>query len=217
MIRALHPGFMTMMRQLDADLQREHRMSHAEFVALMFLSEASDRTLGLSELARRCQQSLSAISRTVGRLEAQGLVRREQSSQDARAYNAVLTDAGLTRLEQAVPTHVVSLRRHLFDHLNSVDLKTIGDAFERIAAAASGDPHAVPGQPSPDTRWGDTSRPERIAPRRVGITTDAVTWAGSVAGVPATGQRDPHGFPTLSLPPAELGCRRLGLSSGSYS
>jgi DNA-binding MarR family transcriptional regulator len=99
-IRALHPGFVTMMRQLDADLEREHRMSHAEFVALMFLSEAPDRTLGLSELARRCQQSLSAISRTVGRMEPQGLVRREQSSQDARAYNAVLTDAGLTRLER---------------------------------------------------------------------------------------------------------------------
>jgi DNA-binding MarR family transcriptional regulator len=153
-ISALHPGFVTMMRQLDADLQREHRMSHAEFVALMFLSEASDRTLGLSELARRCQQSLSAISRTVGRMEAQGLVRREQSSQDARAYNAVLTDAGLARLEQAVPTHVASLRRHLFDHLNGVDLKAIGNAFERIAAAASGDPHAVPGQPSPDTPMG---------------------------------------------------------------
>jgi DNA-binding MarR family transcriptional regulator len=153
-IRALHPGFVTMMRQLDADLQREHRMSHGEFVALMFLSEASDRTLGLSELARRCQQSLSAISRTVGRMAAQGLVHREQSSQDARAYNAVLTDAGLTRLEQAVPTHVVSLRRHLFDHLDGVDLKAIGDAFERIAAAASGDPDAVPDQPSPDTPVG---------------------------------------------------------------
>jgi DNA-binding MarR family transcriptional regulator len=153
-ISALHPGFVTMMRQLDADLQREHRMSHAEFVALMFLSEAPDRTLGLSELARHCQQSLSAISRTVGRMEAQGLVRREQSSQDARAYNAVLTDAGLTRLEQVVPTHIASLRRHLFDHLDEVDLKAIGDAFERIAAAASGDPDAVPGRPSPDTPMG---------------------------------------------------------------
>jgi DNA-binding MarR family transcriptional regulator len=153
-IRALHPGFVTMMRQLDADLQREHRMSHAEFVALMFLSEASDRTLGLSELARRCQQSLSAISRTVGRMEAQGLVRREQSSQDARAYNAVLTDAGLTRLEQSVPDHVASLRRHLFDHLEGVNLKAIGDAFERVAAAASGDRDAVPGRPSADTPMG---------------------------------------------------------------
>ena len=120
----------------------------------MFLSEAPDRTLGLSELARRCQQSLSAISRTVGRMEAQGLVRREQSSQDARAYNAVLTDAGLTRLEQAAPTHVVSLRRHLFDHLDGVDLSALADAFEHIAIAASGDTHAVPGRPSPDTPMG---------------------------------------------------------------
>src|SRR6204780_5079311 len=153
-IRALHPGFVTMMRQLDSDLQREHRMSHAEFVALMFLSEAPARTLGLSELARRCQQSLSAISRTVGRMEAQGLIRREQSSQDARAYNAVLTDAGLARLEQAVPTHVASLRRFLFDHLNGVDLTAFGNAFERIAAAASGDAHAVPAEPPPESPMG---------------------------------------------------------------
>jgi DNA-binding MarR family transcriptional regulator len=153
-IRALHPAFVAMMRQLDADLQREHRISHAEYVALMFLSEAPDRTLGLSELARRCQQSLSAISRTVGRMEAQGLVRREQSSQDARAYNAVLTDAGLTRLQQAVPTHVISLRRFLFDHLEGVDLNAFGDAFERIAVAASGDAHVVPGQPPPDSPMG---------------------------------------------------------------
>jgi DNA-binding MarR family transcriptional regulator len=153
-IRALHPAFMALMRQVDADLQREHRMSHAEYVALMFLSEAPDHTLGLSELARRCQQSLSAISRTVGRLEAQGLVRRAQSPQDARACNAVLTDAGMTRLEQAAPTHVVSLRRYLFDYLDGVDLNALADAFENIAVAASGDTHAVPARPLPDTPMG---------------------------------------------------------------
>lgn len=152
-IRALHPGFGAMMREIDADLQREHRLSHAEFIALMFLSEAPDRTLGLSELARRCQQSLSAISRTAGRLEAQGLVRREQSSQDRRAYNAVLTDTGLTRLQQAVPTHIVSLRRNLFDHLDGVDLNAVADAFERIAAAG-GDDHPILVQPPPDTPIG---------------------------------------------------------------
>jgi DNA-binding MarR family transcriptional regulator len=153
-IRALHPAFVAMMRRIDADLQREHRMSHAEYITLMFLSEAPDRTLGLSELARRCQQSLSAISRTVGRMEAQGLVRRERSSQDARAYNAVITDAGLTLLQEAVPTHVVSLRRHLFDHLGGVDLEALADAFEHIAVAASGDVHAVPGRPTPDSPMG---------------------------------------------------------------
>jgi DNA-binding MarR family transcriptional regulator len=153
-IRALHPAFVSMMRRIDTDLQREHRMSHAEYIALMFLSEAPDRTLGLSELARRCQQSLSAISRTVGRMEAQGLVRREQSGQDARAYNAVLTDAGLTRLQEATPFHLDSLRRHLFDHLGGVDLDALAEAFERIAVAASGDAHVVPGRPSADTPIG---------------------------------------------------------------
>ena len=153
-IRALHPAFVAMMRRIDTDLQREHRMSHAEYVALMFLSEAPDRTLGLSELARRCQQSLSAISRTVGRMEVQGLVRREQSDQDARAYNAVLTDAGLTRLQQATPGHIDSLRRHLFEHLDGVDLDVLAKAFARIAVAASGDAHVVPGRPSSDTPIG---------------------------------------------------------------
>ena len=136
MIRALHAAFWSMTRQFDADLQREHRLSHTEYVALDWLAEAPDRTLGLSELAARCQQSLSAISRTVGRLETQGLVRREQSARDARAYNAVLTDAGLKRYQEATPTHNVSLRRYLFDQLGDIDLDEFGDALHRITAAA---------------------------------------------------------------------------------
>jgi DNA-binding MarR family transcriptional regulator len=135
-IRSLHAAFMSMMRQFDADLQREHRLSHTEYIAMDWLSEAPDRTLGLSELATRCQQSLSAISRTVGRLEAQGLVRREQSTSDARAYNAVLTEAGLKRYNEATPTHNVSLRRYLFDNLEGIDLDAFGDALQRIIAAA---------------------------------------------------------------------------------
>ena len=135
-IRALHAAFMTMMRQFDADLQREHQLSHTEYVALDWLAEAPDRTLGLSDLAARCQQSLSAISRAVGRLEAQGLVRREQSPRDARAYNAVLTDAGLKRYAEATPTHNVSLRRYFIDHLEGIDLDALGDALQRITAAA---------------------------------------------------------------------------------
>jgi DNA-binding MarR family transcriptional regulator len=135
-IRSLHAAFMAMMRQFDADLQREHRLSHNEYVAMDWLAEAPYRTLGLSDLAARCQQSLSAISRTVGRLEAQGLVRREQSTRDARAYNAVLTEAGLKRYNEATPTHNVSLRRYLFDNLKGIDLDAFGDALKRIITAA---------------------------------------------------------------------------------
>jgi DNA-binding MarR family transcriptional regulator len=135
-IRALHAAFMAMTRQFDADLRREHQLSHTEYIALDWLVEAPDRTMGLSDLAARCQQSLSAISRAVGRLEAQGLVRREQSTRDARAYNAVLTDAGLKRYKEATPTHDVSLRRYFFDQLEGIDLDALGDALQRITAAA---------------------------------------------------------------------------------
>ena len=138
-IDALRPAVAAMFREFEADLQREQRMSHTEFTALMFLSEAPGRSLGLSELAARCQQSLSAVSRTVGRLEAQGLVRREQSVHDGRAYNAVLTDAGLSRLLQATPTHIGSVQRYLFDQLHGVDLRTLGEALQRIAEGVTAD------------------------------------------------------------------------------
>jgi len=134
LLRSLSPAMKVLVRAFGADLIREQGMSSTEYSVLMFLSEAPGRTLRLSDLAGRCQQSLSAVSRTVGRLEATGLVRREQAPHDARSFNAVLTDAGLSRLQEAWPTHVASVRRHLFDNLDGLDLHALATAFEHIAA-----------------------------------------------------------------------------------
>jgi DNA-binding MarR family transcriptional regulator len=134
-IDRLRPAVSALFRRFDADLQREQHLSHSDYIVLLFVSQAPDQTLGLSELAVRCQQSLSAISRTIGRLKADGLVRREQSVHDARACNAVLTDAGLARLQRATPLHHDSVRRYLLDHLHGVDLRALGTALERIATA----------------------------------------------------------------------------------
>jgi DNA-binding MarR family transcriptional regulator len=133
-IRALRPAFGALLRAFDADLMREHGLSHTEFLALMFLSEAPGRTLRISDLAAVCQQSLSAISRTVGRLENAGLVRREQAPHDARSYNAVLTGEGLARLEEAWPTHIDSVRKYFISNLQGIDLRTLADSLERMAA-----------------------------------------------------------------------------------
>jgi len=133
-IRALRPAFGALLRAFDADLMRAHGLSHTEFLALMFLSEAPSRTLRISDLAAACQQSLSAISRTVGRLENAGLVRREQAPHDARSYNAVLTGEGLARLEEAWPTHIDSVRKYFISNLQGIDLRTLADSLERMAA-----------------------------------------------------------------------------------
>ncbi|MEU9167572.1 MarR family transcriptional regulator [Streptomyces sp. NPDC048420] len=131
-MRALRPAMAALMRAFDEDLKRAQGLSHTEYITLMFLSEAPDRTMRLSDLAELVQQSASALGRTVRRLEADGLVSREQSTEDARSFNAVLTDAGSARLEQAVPVHVASVRRHLFDRLEGVDLARLATAFQHI-------------------------------------------------------------------------------------
>lgn len=141
MVAAMPAALTAMMRQVDADLRREHEMSHTEYLVLKQLSEASGHRLGLTILGERCQQSAPTISRTVRRLEAQGLVRREKSSRDLRAFTAVLTDEGWSRCLDATPTHDMGMRRYLLDHLEGVDLDALGGALQRIANAANGRTH----------------------------------------------------------------------------
>jgi DNA-binding MarR family transcriptional regulator len=74
------------------------------------------------------------MTRVVQRLENAGLVRRERSPDDGRGWHAVLTDAGLVRLEAAWPTHLASVRRHMFDHLGGIDLPALTAALQQMAA-----------------------------------------------------------------------------------
>ena len=138
MVAAMPAALTAIRRQVDADLRREHEMSHTEYLILKQLSEASGNRLGLTILGERCQQSAPTISRTIRRLEAQGLVRREKSSRDLRAFTAILTDEGSNRYFSATPTHDVGMRRYLLDHLEGVDLDALGGALQRIANAANG-------------------------------------------------------------------------------
>jgi DNA-binding MarR family transcriptional regulator len=134
-LRAFGRALLTVPRALDADLLREQRMSMSEYWALMSLSEAPAQRLRMSDLATACALSLSGMSRIMTRLEVLGLVRRERCADDGRGMNAVLTDAGLERLRQAWPTHLHSVRRHVFDHLRTVDLPAFTTALQHFAGS----------------------------------------------------------------------------------
>src|SRR5687768_2902037 len=102
-IRSLARALTVPNRALDADLTREQRMSLSEYMVLRNLSEAPCRLMRMNELAAACDMSLSGMTRLVGKLAADGFVARVRCEDDARGANAVLTDAGLARLEQAWP------------------------------------------------------------------------------------------------------------------
>ncbi|SNT16952.1 transcriptional regulator, MarR family [Streptosporangium subroseum] len=134
-VRALGRVILVIPRVMDADLMREQRLPFSEYGTLMHLSEAPHRRMRMSELAAAGDLSLSGMTRVVTRLEAQGLVKRVKCAEDARGLNAVLTDDGLARLEQAWPTHLDSVRRHIIDHLDGLDLVQLARALERFATA----------------------------------------------------------------------------------
>lgn len=128
--------------ELEAQLQADSDMSHFEYWVLALLSEAPDRTLGLSDLAAQANASLSRVSHVVTRLQRRGWVTRRADPDDARATLAVLSEAGWDALVAAAPGHVAAVRRDVFDALGREDvhhLARICDAIlERIDARPQG-------------------------------------------------------------------------------
>jgi len=135
-IRALGRLILVMPRELDADLQQEQRMSLSEYSVLRHLSETEHGRMRMNELAAACDMSMSGMTRLAAKLEAQGHLRRIRCENDARGLNAVLTDDGLARLREAWPTHLRSVRRHIVDHLEGLDLCRLATALEAMAGGA---------------------------------------------------------------------------------
>jgi DNA-binding MarR family transcriptional regulator len=132
-MRAFGRVMTVLYRKLDADLERDQRMSLSEYTVLRILSETETRHMRMSELAAACDMSLSGMTRLAAKLESAGFLERRPCPSDARGYNAVLTDAGLARLQEAWPSHLASVRRHLFDHLDDIDLCRLAKALAKIA------------------------------------------------------------------------------------
>lgn len=133
LLRALSRVIYALPKAIEADLEREQRMSLSEYMTLVHLSEAPCRAMRMSELAEAASLSLSGMTHIVSRLQTQGLVERVRCDSDGRGWNAVLTEAGFARLEQAWPTNVTSVRRHLLDHLGGIELGPLAKAFGDVA------------------------------------------------------------------------------------
>jgi DNA-binding MarR family transcriptional regulator len=132
-MRALGRLILVLPRVLDADLERGERMSLSEYSALRHLSEVDGHRMRMSELAAACDMSLSGMTRLAGKLEALGYLTRVRCELDARGLEAVLTDAGMERLRSAWPTHLASVRRRIFDHLEDLDMARLATALEAMS------------------------------------------------------------------------------------
>jgi len=122
----------------------QHRLSSVEFEVLIRLARSPKRRLRMTDLAGQTSLSTSGVTRVVDRMDREGLIRREACASDRRSSYAVITEAGLQRLEEVLPGHLELMQQWFIGQLSPAQLdqlmqslRTIRDAVNPCATAGS--------------------------------------------------------------------------------
>ena len=132
--RSMLLAYQRIFEGMDKQLRGEVQIPHAYYIILAMLSEAPDRTLRMTELARLTRASQSRTSHAVAALEERGWVRREPCPSDKRGHLASLTESGYTTVVAAAPSHVAEVRHLVFDQLTPAQVLQLGQIMDSINA-----------------------------------------------------------------------------------
>ena len=122
---------------LSAAIERDlaaHGLTLGDYQVLVYLSEAERDSMRMCDLADVLQLSPSGLTRRLDGLVTSKHVTRRPSEHDGRVMNAVLTDLGRELLTTTAPHHVESVRRNVFDHLDSHQVEAMASIFQSISA-----------------------------------------------------------------------------------
>ncbi len=117
---------------LDRQLRQDAGLTHASYMVLACLSDAPDRSMRMSDLARVTATSQSRLSHAVAALEQRGWVQRRPCPDDRRGSIAWLTDDGVQVLVDTAPGHAAKVRDLVFDPLDREDVEHLAAVAERI-------------------------------------------------------------------------------------
>src|ERR671931_2155406 len=122
-------------QRLDREMVAEQGMPLTWYEVLLHLWNAPGRRLRIQELASRALFSKSGLSQLVSRMEAEGLVVREECPSDRRGTNAVLTPAGRRAFSPAARVHLRGIQEHFGRHLTHAQGEMLRALLEPLAAA----------------------------------------------------------------------------------
>lgn len=98
--------------------------------------EKAEGRLRMHDLARRVVLSRSNLSRLADRLEDAGLVAREDSPEDGRGYDLVLTRAGRAMRRKMWPVYEAGMEQVFSRHVTADEARAIAEALGRAVKAA---------------------------------------------------------------------------------
>jgi DNA-binding MarR family transcriptional regulator len=134
--RAFITAHAEVITHIERDMAAEHVIPVVWYDVLIELYEAPERRLRLHELARAVVLSRSTLTRTVDRLEAAGLLRREPDPADGRGAFAVLCEEGIEAMRLAWPVYAQGIVTYFARHLSDEEAEVLTAVFERIRDAA---------------------------------------------------------------------------------
>src|SRR6476646_3065211 len=126
----------SLMRELSTDLVMKTRLPLGDFDALFQLAFAGGE-LRMTDLATKTFSSRSAMTRRIDRLVEEGLVSRMSSDADGRGVVIALTEAGQTRLFEAVPVHLEGVSKLFIERLDDDELDVLERALEKVSLNCS--------------------------------------------------------------------------------
>jgi|tagenome__1003787_1003787.scaffolds.fasta_scaffold20373678_2 DNA-binding MarR family transcriptional regulator len=125
----------TITDELNRRLAQQHDLTLLHYGVLITLITVPERRMRMSDIAERVLTSPSGMTRAVSRLEAEGLVEREQDDGDRRSVLVTLSPRGVRRLRDAQVTHHACVRELLFDRVGSRDLRALAALLDRPVQA----------------------------------------------------------------------------------
>jgi len=134
--RAFITAHAEVLTRIERDMAAAGVIPVTWYDVLIELYEAPERRLRLHELARAVVLSRSTLTRTVDRLAAAGLLRREPDPTDRRGAFAVLTDEGLAAMRRAWPTYAEGINETVARHMSEDEARLLTAICERIRDAA---------------------------------------------------------------------------------
>ncbi|HMJ96006.1 MAG TPA: MarR family transcriptional regulator, partial [Thermoleophilaceae bacterium] len=104
----------------------------SSYEVLLFLADAPDGRMRMSELAESVLLSRSGLTRLVDRLEREGLLKRERCESDARGLFAEITPDGRRMFDEARRTHLDGVRALFLDRFSRAELRTLGGLWQKL-------------------------------------------------------------------------------------
>jgi DNA-binding MarR family transcriptional regulator len=127
-------------RELSSRLEAVHELTLSDFDVLVQLYYAEGRRMRRIDLARSVLLTASGITRLLDGLEAGGLVAKERCDSDARVTYAVLTKAGVRKMEEARESHLADIEELFGSRFSAEERDQLAELLGRLPLAHTSEP-----------------------------------------------------------------------------